>query len=383
VRAEAAAAKGQLVELEKHHNTSWLPHWAGEASRVARQNVGPALQQAQDLAKQYTAQGSKAAQGLWSAHAKPAVERGLAFAKEKSGQLNAAIEGHAGASWPKLQAALGSAGAHAAAAAAAAHKAAVAVASAARKHALQAWHSEAVAAVRPTLEALARKAAAKARQVQAELETLLIRCVGAANLGLWGQLAGWAWLAVCVAYIPPHPFAVALPACIACHLDCHLTHPPHALPHTPAAACWPRATAQRLWPAGHMSLGWCAAAAFQCDNAFRFRCVVPATRLPFGFVCVTAASLLPSWTQPCFLECSQCACLASAGLRRPVCAAGHLWHATAGPAALGSQGTGECSSPAGLLQVSCWLLGAAGAWKGWLLPWATGLLHALAAEAAQ
>lgn len=181
VRAEAAAAKAQLVELEKHHNTSWLPHWAGEASRVARQNVGPALQQAQELAKQYTAQGSKAAQGLWSSHAKPAVERGLAFAKEKSGQLNAAIEGHAGASWPKLQAALGSAGAHAASAAGAARKAAVAGAAAAHKRALQAWQSDAVAAVRPTLEAMAHKAAATVRQVQAELETLLISLLAKSN----------------------------------------------------------------------------------------------------------------------------------------------------------------------------------------------------------
>ena len=228
VRAEAAAAKAQLVELEKHHNTSWLPHWAGEASRVARQNLGPALQQAQELAKQYTAQGSKAAQGLWSSHAKPAVERGLAFAKEKSGQLNAAIEGHVGASWPKFQAALGSAGAHAAAAAGAARKAAAAGAAAAHKRALQAWQSDAVAAVRPTLEAMAHKAAAKARQVQAELETLLIRwgwvrVAQGAQINWWGLRLVWQGLTL---HSLPCRFARA----------CLPTHPAFCSPALPGAS---------------------------------------------------------------------------------------------------------------------------------------------------
>lgn len=88
--------------------------------------------------------------------------------QKKGAQLNAAIEARAGDSWPKAKAAAGSAFE-------AARRAALSGWAAARKAALAAWHSDALAAVRPTLGAAAQRGAAQARQVQAELEELLIR----------------------------------------------------------------------------------------------------------------------------------------------------------------------------------------------------------------
>ncbi|KAL4420055.1 hypothetical protein ABPG77_007494 [Micractinium sp. CCAP 211/92] len=148
VQAEASAAKASLAKLE----AAWLPRWAEHASRQAAASVGPALGQA----KQYAAQGTQAAQALWHTHGKPAISQGLAFARTKSAQLNAAIEARAGDSWPKAKAAV-------AAAWKAAHKAA-----------LQAWHSPALAAVRPALAKGYAQAAEQAAKVQGELEQLLI-----------------------------------------------------------------------------------------------------------------------------------------------------------------------------------------------------------------
>lgn len=89
VRSDAAAAKASLAKLE----SAWLPRWAEQATRQAAARVGPAL----DQAKQYAAQGTQAAQALWHARGKPALSQGLALARTKSAQLNAAIEARAGA----------------------------------------------------------------------------------------------------------------------------------------------------------------------------------------------------------------------------------------------------------------------------------------------
>ncbi len=105
-------------------------------------------------------QGTQAAQALWHTHGKPAISQGLAFARTKSAQLNAAIEARAGDSWPKAKAAVGAAW------------------KAAHKAALQAWHSPALAAVRPALAKGYAQAAEQAAKVQGELEQLLIRCGG-------------------------------------------------------------------------------------------------------------------------------------------------------------------------------------------------------------
>jgi hypothetical protein len=102
-------------------------------------------------------------------HGRPALDAGLALAQHKASQLNAAIEARAGDSWPKARAAVASA-------AAAAAKHGSAAASAVSKAALAAWHSEAVAKVRPAVEAAAARGAAVASQVLTELEELLIRC---------------------------------------------------------------------------------------------------------------------------------------------------------------------------------------------------------------
>lgn len=96
------------------------------------------------------------------------MDQGLAFARTKSAELNAAIEARAGDSWPKAQAAIGAAWQ-------AARKAALQAWQAARKAALQAWHSQALAAVRPALAKGYAHAAEQAAKVQGELEQLLIR----------------------------------------------------------------------------------------------------------------------------------------------------------------------------------------------------------------
>ncbi|KAL4440617.1 hypothetical protein ABPG75_003618 [Micractinium tetrahymenae] len=166
VRAEAEAARSSLAQLE----SAWLPRWAEQATRQAAAKVGPALEQA----KQYAAQGTQAAQALWQTRGKPAVNQGLALARSKSAQLNAAIEARAGDSWPKVKAA-------AAGAAAAAAKHGSAAWQASRKAALQAWHSPALAAVRPALAKCYAQAAQQAAKVQNELEELLISLLSKNN----------------------------------------------------------------------------------------------------------------------------------------------------------------------------------------------------------
>lgn len=108
-------------------------------------------------------QGTQAAQALWHARGKPALSQGLALARTKSAQLNAAIEARAGDSWPKAKAAAGAAWGAACGAA------------------LRAWHSPALAAVRPALAKAYAQAAQQAAKVQAELEQLLIRWAAAAG----------------------------------------------------------------------------------------------------------------------------------------------------------------------------------------------------------
>lgn len=110
------------------------------------------------------------------------MEQGLALAKSKAAQLNAALEAHAGESWPKAKAAAASAAEaaakHALTAWAAAAKHGGAGWAAARQAALDAWNSEALAAVRPALTAGAEQAAKQVQLVVGELEELLIRWVG-------------------------------------------------------------------------------------------------------------------------------------------------------------------------------------------------------------
>ncbi|PSC67639.1 hypothetical protein C2E20_8719 [Micractinium conductrix] len=164
--AEAASAKAALSQVE----SAWLPLWAERAGRTAAATLSPAAQSA----REYAEQGVSAAAALWSSHGKPAVERGVAVATAKAGELNAVLDKKLGDSWLKYKA-------QAAAAAGVAGAKAAQAWDAARTAALAAWHSDALAAVRPALAKGAAVASEQARKVQGELEEMLIRLLSKNN----------------------------------------------------------------------------------------------------------------------------------------------------------------------------------------------------------
>lgn len=156
LKGSAVGAEAAVAALRAHHEAAWLPHWAEERAAAAAAAAGPALASARASVAAAGADARKRALEAWEAHASPALGSTLATLRARAGDAAAAAGRLGSEHLPRAQAA------------------AAAGLATAKRLALEAWHSDAVASVRPALAAAGRGAAKLYAQVVAETEGALL-----------------------------------------------------------------------------------------------------------------------------------------------------------------------------------------------------------------
>ena len=160
---DAEVAKKRYTELSSRHAGAWVPHWLESSLGAAVNQATPALARAAVAAKEAAEHSVHFLITTWQTQGRPALERAGSLARAKAAEASEALQQRSGLTlqaMPAVPAAVSGAFAEG------------------KRLALAAWHSEALAQVRPALAAAAAGAAALCGRVVSELEPFIVRVLG-------------------------------------------------------------------------------------------------------------------------------------------------------------------------------------------------------------
>jgi hypothetical protein len=160
---DAEVATQRYTELSSHHASAWVPHWLEASLGAAANQAIPALAHGGAAAKEAAGHSVRFTVATWQRHVRPALERAGSLARAKAAEASEALQRRSGLTLPAMPAV----------------PAAVLGALAEGKRlALAAWHSEALAQLRPALAAAAASVGALCGRVVSELEPFIARALG-------------------------------------------------------------------------------------------------------------------------------------------------------------------------------------------------------------